>query len=128
MIALRVQVRLATVRAALAPIARQIDADMRDAMTAAVRRIAQDARERHAFTNRTGKLEKSIRGARATGSLFRNTLSAEVIADTPYAIFVEERVTWRSWAYLRPAERRMRSEVRRILSDGLTRAVRRVSA
>lgn len=115
-------------RSALMPLTRALDEAMRDAMTAAVQRVAQDAKDRHAFTNRTGKLEKSIRGARASGSFFRNTLHAEVIADTPYAKFVEERVTYRSWAYLRPAAARTRGEVLRILNDGLTRAVRRLSA
>jgi len=129
LIALRVSIDVGSIRRALnVGVARSVDGDMRDALTRAARRVAEDAKENHVFRNRTGKLEKSIKGKRATGSFTRGTLTAEVIADTEYAIYVENRVTYRSWAYLRPALRRMQGEIAAIMNDGITRAVRRLNA
>ena len=125
MLALRVTFDLPSLRRWVRRYEVNIDRAMRTAMTQAAQLVADEARARHAFTNRTGKLEKSIKGARAVGSFMRSTLRVEVIADTPYARFVEEKITYRAWAYLRPARDRTRAAVARLLNDTLAQAVRR---
>jgi hypothetical protein len=107
---------------AVADMRRTVDREVARALTLAALDVAEDAKANHSFTNRTGKLERSIKAHNARGTFSRGTLYAEVSADTYYAQFVEEKVTYKSWAYLAPAWRRMHRRAEAHLSDALTRA------
>jgi HK97 gp10 family phage protein len=65
--------------------------------------VAADAQANHTFTNRTGRLERSILPSKARGSL-RGGYTVEVVGARPYGSFVEDgTVRNRAYPYLRPA-------------------------
>jgi hypothetical protein len=73
---------------------RALDDNLDDAMAEALREsgvmVASEARTHHEFTDRTGALTRSIHSEPVEGTFLGNDLSVQVVADTPYAKFVEE--------------------------------------
>ena len=67
-----------------------LDAELNEAMRLSGRVVAEEARSSHSFRNRTGDLEDSIRGLRATGRATEGTLSGGAEAVMPYASYVEQ--------------------------------------
>jgi hypothetical protein len=66
-----------------------LDDEMAHAIERAGEIIAEEARQNHAFTNRTGDLEASIRSIPPVGRFLDGTLRGGVVADMPYASYVE---------------------------------------
>jgi hypothetical protein len=73
---------------------RAIEDNLDDAVAEALRdagvMVASEARTHHEFTDRTGNLSRKIRSEPTEGSFFGGDLSVQVVADTPYAKFVED--------------------------------------
>lgn len=73
---------------------RELDDNLDDAMAGALRdagiMVASEARTHHEFTDRTGNLSRNIRTEPVEGTFFGGDLSVQVVADTPYAKFVED--------------------------------------
>lgn len=67
-----------------------LDRAMAEAMLDAGNMVAAEARATHGFTDRTGALSRSIHAESSGGSFLDGTLDVAVVADTPYAKFVEE--------------------------------------
>lgn len=88
--------------AALADLEEAVEEAVRGAVREHAERVAASAKSDHPYTDRTGDLTASIRAyaPRALGTVIRS----EVVADTPYADYVERR---RPFAYLGPASDRM---------------------
>jgi hypothetical protein len=107
----------------------RLSSSLNDAMARALylgaQDVAQDARRNHSFTNRTGRLERSIRANKPRGTFMANSLHVEIVANTPYAEFVENVTSGGIWAFLKPALRRMRGELGDRMGDALTRATRK---
>lgn len=104
---------------------KSINEHMRREVQRAAYMTAAEAKARHKFQNRTGKLEASIHAGRTRGVATRGSLVAEVLATTKYASYVEEKVTRRGkWAYLEPAWDRTFPEFYRHVHTALTVAIR----
>lgn len=84
--------------------------------------VAFAAKADHAYTDRSGRLTRSIRAYAPRGSFLRDTLRAEVLARAPYASYVEGR---RAFAFLGPALERSEDRIEHHLHDALEAAVRR---
>lgn len=83
--------------------------------------VADEAKQNHPYTNRTGKLEASTRLRSVRGSL-RSGYTIEVVGDTKYGAFVEfgtERS--RAYPFLRPAWYLRQSDVVREVEGAMER-------
>ena len=109
----------------VANLRRRLDDEMRHALQIAANMVATEARANHRFTNRTGRLERSIHATTVAGTFGNNTLHVAVSATMPYARYVEEVTGGGAWAFLRPAFARLRAELQRGMQDSLNRAVAR---
>src|SRR5688500_2626978 len=73
---------------------RALEDNLDDAMAEALREaavaVASEARTHHEFTDRTGALTRSIHSEPTSGAFMSGDLSVEVVADAPYAKFVED--------------------------------------
>jgi bacteriophage HK97-gp10 putative tail-component len=76
---------------------RELDQNLDSAMAAALHdtasMVANEARSNHAYTDRTGKLSRSIHAQPVDGTFTGRNLTVDVVADTPYARFVEDGTT-----------------------------------
>jgi len=86
--------------------------------------VAQEARAKHAYTNRTRDLEGSTTPDRVWGRITRNNLRGDVIADTPYGEFLEEEryALSRKYAFLLPAYKRAEGRAEFIFDVALNEA------
>lgn len=76
----------------LAELAADVDAGADAGLTAASELVADEAKAHHAFENRSGDLEASIRALEPSGRLSDDTLRGGVIADEDYGEYVEAHV------------------------------------
>lgn len=75
---------------ALRALHQDLDISMAEAMYEAGSMVAEEAQRVHAYTDRSGKLSNSIHAEPVSGSFMGEDLFVDVMADTPYAKFVED--------------------------------------
>lgn len=114
-------VRILGLEAALVSLRAALDEELPRGMLEAARVVADYAAGNHPYTNRTGQLQANTQAGNVTGE-GTGELIAEVLGDTPYGSFVEERD---GFAFLEPAVSRTESEIVRAVEDALDRAVSR---
>jgi len=92
--------------AAIEEMLHRIDGEMLPAMLDVAEGVVDDMKTGHTFTNRTGRLEASMRHGGASGTLLRG-YRVDVLASTRYASYVDEGTSRnRPYPYLWPAWRR----------------------
>lgn len=91
----------------------------RNGLDQVTERVAEAARSRHWYRNRSGDLEKSTQSIEAEGSLFDESLQGSVAALEPYAAFVDVRSP-----ILEPAWESEESAATQLLIDTLDAACR----
>lgn len=81
-----------------------IDEEMLGVVERAGEALAREARASHAFRNRSGDLEASIRGVEPGGSFLADTLAGGTVAAEPYGSFVEARMPFLApaWQVIAP--------------------------
>lgn len=121
----RLKVRITGALPAFTALQKQLDREVKKAFADGAEDVANDAKARHAFTNRTEKLEGSIHDNAPIGTLSSDTLSVTVSATMPYASYVEEKVTYKPWAYLQPAWQRMKDSFSRKVDAAILSAIHR---
>jgi HK97 gp10 family phage protein len=87
---LRFTLDLSPLGQALSALEQNLDTAMAAALHDAGSMVANEARSNHAFTDRTGALSRSIHAQPVDGSFTGRNLTVDVVADTPYARFVED--------------------------------------
>lgn len=97
-----------------------LDQQVRAALELTCSAVAEEARNNHPYTNRTGDLEAMTQPGGIAGSFYDDTLIGDVSADMPYASFVNDRP---EFAFLEPAFERSSGKIDRILADAIQRAV-----
>lgn len=102
-----------------------VDEEAARAMHEIDQRIADSARAKHPFANRTGDLQRSIVPGLVTGSLSGGDLRGVVLGDMPYGIFVDTRWNGR-FAFLQPAWDREESNANKDMEQAFQRALLRV--
>jgi hypothetical protein len=107
---------------ALAQLERALDDEFEKAYEAISWKVAEIANATHAYQNRSGKLEEQTIGTPASGSLSDGTLQTAVVANRPYASFVERKLP-----FIAPAVEMADPYMVREAEDAFERAVRRVS-
>ena len=111
------------VTGALRELSQAIDAEAARAVADGAASVVDAARRNHTFTNRTGRLERSIRAAAPRGRASRGLVSVDVLGATPYGGFVEEGTSRsRPYPYLTPAWHLQEQEFARRVEAGLARA------
>jgi hypothetical protein len=118
-------------------IVEQVDDAVAEGATVVAELVAEEAKDHHTFTNRTGKLEASIKPGGTRGTFSRDSLAVRVTANRPYASYVEdnnpvyglgpngETVEQGTFAYLLPAYVEVEQEAHRIIEDAIFHGVRR---
>jgi hypothetical protein len=113
---------LTGVREACDALGERLDSEVRNALSEIAFDVAGSAKALHGFSNRTGRLERSIRPNPTRGSLRNGTLSVEVVASAPYGIYVDEGMEGR-YAFLLPAFERREHVAYEILEEAIEDAV-----
>jgi hypothetical protein len=98
-----------------------LDREVAEALFRVCGIVAEDAAGAHAFVNRTGDLEASIRAEDPIGFFMSGSLVGKVVADTDYAQYVDGRA---GFEFLQPAFDRTTTEHDRALQDALDEAAR----
>jgi hypothetical protein len=68
-----------------------LDDEMSRAMGECSELVAAEARNHHLYQNRTGDLQDATRAVGTSGNFLRGSLAGGVVADTPYAEYVNGR-------------------------------------
>ena len=111
----------------LGPMVDDLRQSLDDHMAAAAIEVANvvgiAARAAHGYQNRTGLLESSTHGDSLNwrGSFLAGSLASYVVADTPYAQYVEAR---EDLAFLAPAFNVEEEHLNQMLDDAIVQAVR----
>lgn len=92
MIPVHVSLDLDSVLVASDRLRHALNAQMHQAMAAISEDVAEEARQGHAFQNRTGDLEASIQPVDIFGTFSLGTLSGGVIALEDYAEYVDAKL------------------------------------
>lgn len=99
---------------------KSLDDHMAEAAVNVANVVGNAAQAAHGYQNDTGLLEASTRGSwLKTGSFLAGSLASYVVADTPYAEYVEAR---EDLTYLGPAFDVEEQHAAEMLDDALTRA------
>ena len=77
-----------------------LDESVRRALQLIGANVAHTAQGSHPWQNQTGALQTNTRDEPADGTFSADTLQLEVVGDTDYGEYLEERP---QWAYLMPA-------------------------
>jgi hypothetical protein len=77
-----------------------LDESVRRALQLIGANVAQTAQANHPWQNRTTALQTNTRDEQAEGSFMADSLTLEVVGDTDYGEYLEEKP---QWAYLTPA-------------------------
>lgn len=103
-----------------------LDDELERALRQSTRAIAREARQRHEYTDRTGRLTRSITSYENDGTWSAGTLSGLVGASQHYASYVEEGTTrMRAYRYLGNAWVNTFHDTEERVNDALERALRR---
>lgn len=125
MISLQFEFDTREVRDAFASLASGLDEALEGAVRAGAAVVVQQAKSQHSYRDRTGRLTRSIRAYAPRGRFTRGTLAVEIIADTPYASYVERGTSRsRAYPYLTPAWERSDAYFAMYARDALEEAVR----
>ena len=117
---------LRPLRASLRSLGRAVDDELERAVRAVSRDIRDEAKRSHAYTDRTGRLTRSIAAAPTSGRFSDGDLEGAVVATMPYASYVEEGTTRaRAYQYLGTAWVLTRDASERRVQDALERAIDR---
>lgn len=105
------------------------DVELERCLRTAGRVIAAEARASHDYTDRTGRLTRSILPMAPTGRFTEDTLDGGAVAIAPYAGYVEEGTErmhiHNGYRFLRLAAFRKYREIEEIFGDAVEAAVRR---
>ncbi len=115
---------LRAVRASFRTLGRALDDELERAVRTTSRAIRDEAKSSHSYTDRTGRLTRSIVAAPTSGRFTQDNLEGAVVATMPYASFVEEGTTRaRAFEYLGTAWTLQRDEAQANIEDALERAL-----
>lgn len=120
---MRLDASLSGVEAWLAAAAQAADEGARQGMHAVDGLVADEARRAHPYQNRTTDLQNATQPGAVGGSLLSRSLRGQVVGDTPYGEYVEERHS-RQFAFLLPAFLRKQNEAGEAMSAALDAALR----
>lgn len=96
----------------------EADANASEAFVEVSKRVAEAAAAAHPYQNRTGTLQARTVPGVTRGVLTGRSLETEVVGDTPYGEFLEERRS-RQFAFLKPAFDRTLPDLERVVDDKL---------
>jgi hypothetical protein len=100
-----------------------IEGEMLPLMLDVAEGVVTDAKTGHTFTNRTGRLERSIRHGAATGNL-RRGYRVDVLGATPYGSFVEDGTSRSApYPYLWPAWERREAWAEQLVEGTIVTAI-----
>lgn len=120
-----ISVRIEGLDELMANLKATLDDESRRAMNEIDKRVADSAATGHIYTSRSGDLQRATVPGVVTGSLISEDLKGEVLGDTPYGQFVEERWGGR-FAFLQPAWDREAQSAERDMETAFQRALLRV--
>lgn len=117
---------LRPLRASLRSLGRTVDDELERAVRAVSRDIRDEAKRSHAYTDRTGRLTRSIAAAPTAGRFSADDLEGSVVATMPYASYVEDGTTRaRAYQFLGTAWVLSRDAAEQRVQDALERAIDR---
>lgn len=103
-----------------------LDVELPEAVTACAKLTADEAARQHAYTSRSGDLEKRTVPGMTSGTFSQGTLRGEALGDTPYGKFVDEGTTrMKARPFLKPAADRKEAETGHAIEEGAERAAQR---
>lgn len=103
-----------------------LDVELPEAVTACAKLTADEAARQHAYTSRSGDLEKRTVPGVTSGTFSQGTLHGEALGDMPYGKFVDEGTTRsRAYPFLAPAAARTEGDAAREIERGAEQAARR---
>ena len=115
---------------ALRALPRSLDLEVERCLRKAGRAVAREARSSHDYTDRTGRLTRSILPVATSGAFTLDTLDGGVGALMPYASYVEDGTERMhkpgGYGYLRLAAFRRYRDVEALQEAALEAALRRV--
>ncbi len=116
------QIDIATVTASMEHLEHSLDDEMRVALDECAKVVADEAAQHHNYENQTQSLQDNTRPMPTEGSFMNGTLASGVIADTPYAVYVNDNPRF---VFLRPAYDRMLPRLSAIVQAAANRAARK---
>jgi hypothetical protein len=123
---------------ALRSLSGSLDEQVKEALADIDELVASDAVVNHTFTNRTGRLERSIAARAVSGSFNHDTLTGGVTASMPYGSYLEDgkeseskfsseidggTIEYGPWGFLAPALLRQEHAINDRLESALVRAI-----
>lgn len=125
MISLGFEFDTRSLRESLAGLPNALDDALEGALRQSAAAVVHSAKAEHAYTDRTGRLTRSIRAYAPRGRFSRDTLRVEIVAATDYASYVERGTTRsRPYAFLGPAAERNTDRIEHHAHDALEAALR----
>lgn len=127
MLSIEIDAEFSAMRRGLQRLPSILDDELERAVASTSRAVARQARRSHEYTDRTGRLTRSILAYEPTGKFSDDSLDGLVGATMHYASYIEEGTSHgiRAYQYLGGAWIALRLNTRQRMRDALEEAVRR---
>lgn len=114
-------VKLTGLAEAVADLRAALDQELQQGMLRAAQAVAEEAASNHDYANRTGSLQAATQAGGTRGRASDGDLTVEVVADTDYGGYVEEKMPFLAPA-LAASEQRIEDEIEAALQRAADRA------